>query len=223
MDREKKFLLFILLALFAIVTGLLIWSFVYDYQTRFLAGTDPTAPQTQTPAPSLPPVRASDPVAGSVDPQAVTIVEFADFSCLYCRITQAELSKALSVARTPVRLVWRDLPLAPDRPEGLTASLAGRCAQEQGKFWEMHDALFSAKDLKEATITQAARVIVPNLDAFSRCFQSGKYLQDIRDDIQLARRSHIVSTPTLFIGKEVVSGYISSAELQSIIQQQRQP
>src|SRR5262245_19827292 len=82
------------------------------------------------------------PVRGSAHAQ-VTIVEFSDFHCPYCKQVQPTLKRLLSDHGDRVRLAYRDFPLDQLHPSARKAAEAARCASDQGKFWEFHDKLYS--------------------------------------------------------------------------------
>src|SRR5208283_1293688 len=73
----------------------------------------------------------------------VTIVEFSDFQCPYCGSAAPVLKQLLATYPTQVRLVFRNLPLRTMHPQAIYAAQAGVCADAQGKFWEIHDVLFT--------------------------------------------------------------------------------
>ncbi len=218
MNRQRLLLLWGFVSLFLLLAGLFAWNYIHLSQTSFLAGTIPTVDQAVAATPTLPPSRSTDPMRGSADKNAVQIVEFADFSCLYCRITETEVQKALAGSAKPVRLVWRDLPVATENPDGILAAMAGRCANDQGKFWQMHDTLFQADQFDLDHLKTAAQQVGLDPTSFDQCLTSGKYLSAIQAEITLAQQNNINSTPTFFIGKTVLSGYTTADEFLSAIQ-----
>lgn len=209
---SRTFMLWTLVAIFLVVATLLGWFIVYQAKTTFSAGTRPPLRESDLPAPIKPAVRASDPLRGSTDPNAVTIIAFGDFDCVYCKLADVALSQALSASRD-VRLIWRDLPIPNGRTEGLMSAIAGRCAAEQNRFWQMHDALFTASDLTMDTFKRLARKIGLRETKFMECFSNIKIMQSVQDDIALARSLNITSAPTLFIGNDVLVGAVSSEEI----------
>src|SRR5207247_638633 len=72
----------------------------------------------------------------------VTIVEFSDFQCPFCRKAYAVVKEVLSNHEGQVKVAYRDFPLRQIHPQAQIAAEAGRCAMEQGKFWQYHDRLF---------------------------------------------------------------------------------
>jgi protein-disulfide isomerase len=210
MDRRPA--LYLLLGLFALVSVLLVWSFIYRNAKTFETGKPPNLPQVAAPVPTLPDIRATDPARGSADKNAVVITEFADFSCLYCRASEPELQSVLQENKD-VRQVWRDMPVVSESPLGMLAASAGRCAGEQNHFWEMHNALMSSAKLDSDTINQLAKNLGLNASSFSDCLASGKHVASIQQDIEIAREHNLTGAPTFFIGKTVLTGYVTAADL----------
>lgn len=148
----------------------------------------------------------------------VTIVEFSDFQCPFCKTANTTIKKLLDMYRGKVRLVFRDYPLAGLHPQAPKAHEAARCAGEQGKFWEYHDLLFersprlSPQDLKQ----YAQRL---NLDgaAFAECLDSGKQAADIDKDVQEGMRRGVTGTPSFFINGRQLVGAQPPARFRRII------
>jgi len=168
---------------------------------------------------TLPPIRSSDPSRGSTNTRALVVVEFADFNCLYCRLIEPEIRQALQAFPNDVRLVWRDLPLNADQADGLLPAQAARCAQDQGKFWQMHDALFATAKLDRKGVHAAGQSAGLDMSVFENCIATNTHVDAIRAELSLARNSGITSSPTLFIGNQVVSGFARAQELAEIIAQ----
>jgi protein-disulfide isomerase len=108
----------------------------------------------------------------------VTIVEFTDYQCPYCRAfestTFTEIRKKY-VDTGKVRFVVRDLPLAQMHPDATQAAEAARCAGDQGQFWPMHDALFSdAGKLGKTRLIDSAASLKLDMDVFRSCLESGR-------------------------------------------------
>ena len=145
----------------------------------------------------------------------VTIVEFTDYQCPYCRTfestTFVELRKKY-VDTGKVRFVVRDFPLAQMHPDAMQAAEAAHCAGDQGQFWAMHDALFSdASKLGKSGLIDSAVSLKLDMDIFRSCLESGKHKLEIQKDQQVASSLQINGTPAFLIGKTVgeeVSGAI---------------
>lgn len=181
----------------------------------FKAGTRPSfAPTAVVTKPKLPPIRSTDPARGSTSTDAIVIVEFADFSCSYCRATEPELKAILENYPSAIRHVWRDMPVASDRPDGILAASAGRCANDQGMFWEMHDEMLKLPSISIGSLQDAANRLDLDVPAFNTCLQSGRYVADIQADIQIAKDHGLSGAPTFFIGDQVLTGYVKAGEFQ---------
>ncbi len=148
---------------------------------------------------------ANSPIKGS-EKAPVTIVEFSDFQCPYCANLQPTLRDVLNAYPKEVRLVFKHYPL-PFHPQAMNAVKAAEAAREQGKFWEMHDLIFNNfNKLTEQSFGDFAQQLGLNMEKFSADFTSGKYDQQIQQDMMLARSSDVNGTPTLFInGKRMQS------------------
>ena len=141
------------------------------------------------------------------DDAPVTMVEFTDYQCPYCKRfhadTFAEIKKNY-IDTGKVRFISRDLPLD-FHPNALKAAQAAHCAGDQGKFWEMRDALIShAEDLGHDSIVKYATGISLNMTSFSSCLDGEKYKTLLQKEIADAGTLSISGTPTFVLGK--VSG-----------------
>jgi protein-disulfide isomerase len=214
MDDQRR-LLWLFLGVFTVLSFLLAWSLIYRSVSTFKAGTRPDyTPASLATPPKLPPVRSTDPARGSTSTDAIVIVEFADFTCSYCRATEPELKAILDTYPAGIRHVWRDMPVASDRPDGILAASAGRCANDQGMFWEMHDEMFKLSTIDIASLQDVAARLKLDVPAFNTCLQSGRHVVDIQSDIQIAKDHGLTGAPTFFIGNQTLTGYIKAGEFQ---------
>jgi protein-disulfide isomerase len=188
------------------------------------------APAAAAPAPAAAPaalpagalsIRADDPVRGN--PKApVTIVLFSDFQCPFCARVGPTLEEALRAYGDKVRVVWKHQPLS-FHPHALPAAEAAEAAREQGKFWQMHDRLFTAqRELSPATYERIARELGLDLRRFETATRTGKFRPRIQDDQQLAARIGAQATPTMFVNGEKVEGAVPFATLKAIIDRKLQ-
>src|SRR5262249_31340651 len=100
----------------------------------------------------------------------VTIVEFSDFQCPYCRKAHATLKEVLSKYEGRVRLAYRDFPLSQIHPQSHKAAEAARCAGEQGKFWAYHDLLFDGPGrITDEDFNKNAQTAALDLPRFRAC------------------------------------------------------
>src|SRR5581483_8406193 len=145
----------------------------------------------------------------------LTLVEFADYQCPFCRQFHTAVYDRLKkeyIDSGKLRFVSRDLPLEIHN-NALAAANAGRCAAEQNQFWPMRETLISHADkLDPKAIESYARDIGLNVDQFRSCVASEKYLPSIRADVAEANALGIMGTPTFVVGK-VSGGHIEGVKL----------
>lgn len=147
----------------------------------------------------------------------VTIVEFSDFQCPYCRDVQPTLKRIAEGYGDKVRLVFKHLPLTDIHPRALPAALAAFCAGEQGAFWQYHDALFASDDLSPEWLGQTAARLGLHPPRFESCLGSEKARSAVLRDVQEARRLGINGTPTFVINGNPVSGAVSFNDFKGLI------
>jgi protein-disulfide isomerase len=100
-----------------------------------------------------------------------------------------------------LRYVVRDLPLESIHKDAFKAAEATHCANEQGKYWEMHDRLFARQqELGREHLTKHAQALGLEVTAFERCIDTGKHADAIRKDLAEAQRLQATGTPTFFLG-----------------------
>jgi len=134
----------------------------------------------------------------------ITIVEFTDYQCPYCKqfyTTTFTKIKKNYIDTGKVRWVTRDLPLQ-IHPYALKAAEASRCAGDQGKYWEMHDALLSSDaPPSDDVIKKLVAGLSLDLKNFQRCLDSEKYRAEVQKDAAEAITLQITHTPTFVVGK----------------------
>jgi protein-disulfide isomerase len=134
----------------------------------------------------------------------VTLVEFADFQCPFCKKFHTDAYSELKknyIDTGKVRFVSRDLPLE-FHPFALKAAEAARCAGDQQKYWELRDALYSsAAPPNDEVINKAAETLLLDKSAFQSCLGSEKYKADIQRDTTDAAKLQIGGTPTFVLAK----------------------
>jgi predicted DsbA family dithiol-disulfide isomerase len=158
------------------------------------------------------------PVKGAANP-LVTIVEFSDFECPFCKQVQGALRQVLESYGREVRVIFKHLPLEGHR-NSLPAARAAYCAAEQDRFWQFHDALFAAGNLSPPVFEQIASDLGLGLPKFQACIASEQSRAAVIKDIEAARLLRIDSTPSFVVNGKVLKGALSFAEFQRIIEQE---
>jgi protein-disulfide isomerase len=180
------------------------------------AGSPPPPPNQPIVAPT--PVPLSNEFAASLgDPNApVTIVEFSDYQCPFCRrhsIETMPIIIAEMVQTGRVYYVFKDLPLDSIHAEARPAAVAARCAAEQDAYWEMHDLLFENQDewarggtaVTDMFARYAAELGL-NRNSFATCSSSGRYDAAVQENVDEAISLGINGTPFFFVNGYPLSG-----------------
>lgn len=141
-----------------------------------------------------------DPIYGPAN-APITIIEFSDYECPFCRKWHTEVWPRLKETYgDQVRLVYRDFPLYGLHPNAEPAAEAANCAGEQGKYWEYNDALFNTSEgFSRATFDLLAAQLALDVDSFGTCLDEHRYRDEIIADYEYAANLGISSTPTFFI------------------------
>jgi protein-disulfide isomerase len=151
----------------------------------------------------------------------VTLVEFADFECPFCRSEQPVLADVEALYGADLRVVFKNFPLAGIHPRAQAAAVAAECAHEQGKFWELHDLLFTTA-LDDATLlADAARVPGLDLAAWQACLTAPAAAERVAADVALGTGLGIDGTPTLVVNGVPVVGAVPEADLRAAIDHAR--
>lgn len=156
-----------------------------------------------------------DPVKGSPDAR-LALVEFTDYQCPFCgRHAKSVMPQVLKayVDSGKVRYVIRDYPL-PFHKEARNAAYAAHCAGEQGKYWEMHDVLFSnQKALARDKLSEYAGSLELDVAAFNECVDSGRYADKVDDSMKDGARATVQGTPSFVVGMVGDDGKVKGTKI----------
>jgi protein-disulfide isomerase len=138
----------------------------------------------------------------------ITLVEFSDYQCPYCKRWNDEVYQPLLAAYPgQIRVVYRHFPLTSIHPDAMSAAIASMCAEDQGSFWQFHDKLFSDEyGLGRDAYINYATDLGLDATAFKTCLDSGKFDDFIQQDMDFSINLGIRSTPTFFINGLAVVG-----------------
>jgi protein-disulfide isomerase len=147
-----------------------------------------------------------DPVLGP-DDAPITIIEFSDYECPYCkRWHDDSFERLIETFPDEVRFVYRDFPLTNIHPNAAPAAEAANCANEQGRFWDFHRKLFSTTLLNTETYLGYAAELGLDQAAFEECYTSRRYQDEVTADLEWAVNLGVSSTPTFFINGIAIVG-----------------
>jgi protein-disulfide isomerase len=151
----------------------------------------------------------------------VTIVEFSDYQCPFCKRAEPTVVEVMKRYPEQVRLVFRHFPLDSIHPLARKAAEAAACAEEQGKFWEYHTLLFGKSPQLDAatlkTLAEEAKLDVPGFEA---CVASGKHKERIERDAEAGKAANVSGTPAFFVNGIPLSGARSVDEFVKLIERE---
>jgi protein-disulfide isomerase len=159
---------------------------------------------------------SGNPMLGN--PEApLTLIEFSDYQCPYCRrFFEATLPalQAEYIDTGKLRYVFRDFPLDRIHPQARKVAEAAHCAGEQGKYWEMHDLLFQHQKALQLEQLQAyGRSLGLDSSTFTACLEEAKYASEVQKDIEDGTAAGVHGTPSFFLGKTSASDTIQGISL----------
>jgi protein-disulfide isomerase len=177
-----------------------------------LAGMAGAAPEG--PAARVDPGRTRGPADAPV-----TILEWSDFQCPYCKQAQEVLARLLAEYPDSVRLVFKDFPLR-SHDRAVPAALAARCAGAQGRFWEYHDLLFVAQpDFARDDLQGYARRLGLDEPRFAHCLDADQFKDAVATDQREGREAGVRATPTFFVNGRKIEGALPIEEFRDAIRQ----
>jgi protein-disulfide isomerase len=165
-------------------------------------------------------VDASGPSKGPAN-APITIVEFSDFECPYCVKAEPTVKALLAKYPEKIKLVYRDFPL-PMHARAPKAAEAAHCADDQGKYWEMHEKLFANGQKLEVADLKAHAREISGLDGakFDRCLDSNEKAPLVEKNKKAGEEAGVSGTPAFFINGRPLSGAQPLEAFTAIIDQE---
>lgn len=150
----------------------------------------------------------SSPTQGPAN-ATVSVVEFGDFECPYCRDSFTIVRELMSEYEGQVKWQWRHFPLIDIHAQAKRAAEASECALEQGNFWGYHDKLFlNQGDFTDNSLVRYALQLGLDKDKFAECLSSGRFSDKVQRDVNAGLAVGLTGTPTFFINGRKVPGVI---------------
>lgn len=165
-------------------------------------------------------VAGEGPAEGPAD-APVTIIEFGDFQCPYCRHAEPTVEQLLKRYKGKVRFVYRHFPLETIHPLAMGAAKAAVCAQDQGHFWEYHDRLFAqGADLKPEGLESTAKDLGLDMAKWKACLDAKSTQEKIETDVKDGRAAGVSGTPAFFINGIPLRGALPLSEFTHVVDQE---
>ena len=170
-----------------------------------------------------------DPFLGN-EKAKVTVIEFSDFQCPFCRAmwrnTLPQIKKDY-IDTGKIKFVYRDFPLG-FHPGAIPAAEGSECARDQGKFWEMHDKIFEEQDKQgqgtiqfgKPDVVKWASEIGLNMSQFNQCLDSGKYKAEVEKDIADGTAAGVSGTPSTFVNGRILVGAQPYSSFKALIEEE---
>ena len=180
------------------------------------------------PAPSAPLPAAADTFRGytlGTEAAPVEVTEYSDFECPFCAsfaTVQMPVIREQLIASGKVRWRYRDFQL-PSHRYSRYAALAAQCAGEQGKFWEMHDQLFSHHQWAQtgknprSLFRDFARAVGADLDKYDACMDSQRYAGRIDAGLRAGEAVGVRATPSFFVNGRSFEGRSTSDDFKALV------
>ena len=150
---------------------------------------------------------------------AVTIVEFSDYECPFCKRAEESVEKVLGTYGDQVRFVYRDYPL-PFHANARPAAEAAHCANAQDKFWEYHTKLMTSQDLSTTALQGLAGEVGLDRAKFDDCVAKRQFKDEVEKDIADASKVGINGTPAFFINGRLLDGAQPFEKFKEIIDEE---
>lgn len=160
----------------------------------------------------------NDPDYGMLDAK-VEVIAFEDFQCPYCQQEFTIFRQIMEEYKDRVHFVFRDYAYPPEVHDmAQSAAIAAECADDQGKFWEMHDKIFGLQEqLNVYNLKIWAGQIGLDTEIFNACLDSQKYLSEVEADFRDGQYAGVAGTPTFFINGYRIQGTITKELWEKIL------
>lgn len=166
---------------------------------------------------------ANDPTLGPSDAKTVVRI-FGDLQCPACQAAEPGVTHIRQAYADSVKIIWDDFPLPPTlHPHAREAANAARCAEEQGKFWEMHDLMYQTQSTWEKSgnvggdfLTMAGQLGLDQ-DGFQSCYGEKRFDSKVADDMQEGTANGVDATPTFFVNNTKYVGVMSADQWDAIL------
>ena len=137
----------------------------------------------------------------------LTIVEYGDYQCPHCGKAHPVIKEMMTELGSQIRFVFRNFPLSEMHPYAKSAALAAEAAALQGKFWEMHDAIFENQNsLNDQWLLDMAQQLELDMDKFRSDLNDESIVDRVEGDFESGMMSGVNGTPTFFVNGQKFDG-----------------
>jgi len=151
----------------------------------------------------------------------LTVVEFGDFECPPCGISEEAAQQIRAQYGSRIRFVFRQFPLNRIHPQAEKAAEASECIAEQGKFWEGVEKLYAEQaDLSVDALKRYAGQLGLDQNRFNQCLDSGETASRVKQDLADGHALKVAGTPTFFIGRKVIFRPLDFATFSLLVNQE---
>jgi protein-disulfide isomerase len=157
------------------------------------------------------------------EPEApVAVVVFSDFQCPFCQRFAPTLKRLADEFGPDIHVVFRQFPIVSIHPNAFKAAEGSLCGHEQGKFWELHDLMFSEpQNLTVSEIKAKAGRLGLQQQRFNSCLDSGRYVELVQGDLQEGERAGVQGTPAVFVnGVHLPGGAVPYATVAAAVRRE---
>jgi protein-disulfide isomerase len=190
----------------------------YMHEVRMAAGLEVLLPYPDIPRTEVP-LRKHDPQIGPDDAK-VTLVQFAEYQCYYCRQAAPTLVRLVDEFDGQVRVVFKDFPLR-GHARARAAAVAAQCAGQQDRYWEVGARLFDAQgNLSDADLIALVRELGLDVRDWQDCVDDPAWHNAIDEDVRDGLKAGVTSTPTFFMNGLMVTGALPYERLESLVRQE---
>lgn len=165
-----------------------------------------------------PALRITDPIRYGSVTSVLSVIEYGDFQCDFCRVLHPDILRIVSSYGGRVRFVWHDFPIEDSHKDALDAAVFARCAGAQGRYWEAADGLMQGTDVSGRARDAIASRLRLDRGLLSACERNPDTTAAIRADEQAARADGIQAVPFIFVGTKGYEGTLDATGLKDAIE-----
>jgi protein-disulfide isomerase len=159
------------------------------------------------------PVGPSDHVLGPAA-APITLVEYGDYECPYCGDAHSVVKSLVKAMAPNLRFIFRNMPLNETHPYAQFAAEAAEAAAAQGRFWEMHDAIYDHQsEFGSALVNKLAQLLKLDMPRFDADMQARLHRPKVKNDFMSGMLSGVAATPTFFINGKRYDGSVDERSL----------